>query len=209
MQLTRLHLYDALSPLASSAAAYAALTASSKLHELSVNGFRSSLPPSAWQCMLSAGKQLPHLEELRLIAGTDQPALGVADACSLVRCCPKLRELLVPGLNGEPADVLAPLCSLTGLQDLQLDNYWVDDAALQVLAQLTVLTCLIVETGVSSGATAAGLLHLTRLTQLQGGCLSVPVPGSLYETLGTDTVSHGEVSVNHHPQSSVCCRSTS
>jgi hypothetical protein len=97
------------------AAAYAALTASSKLQLLHLHWCK--MPTAAWQHMLPLGKQLPHLEDLEFF---DCPPMSATDIASLVSCCPSLQRLRLSRLQGDPVQVLTPLCSLTGLQDLSL-----------------------------------------------------------------------------------------
>jgi hypothetical protein len=176
-QLTYLELDFVLDPPVPSAAAYAALTASSKLQVLRLGYCK--LPPRVWQHLLPPGKQLLQLQELRVglqpaYEGLHTLPEGGADLDTLVGCCPNLRVLHGLQLDGEPADVLPSLTSLTGLQCLGVWSRKVDsisDAAFEVLAQLTGLTSLSVL--YPTKATGAGLLHLTKLWQLQGEDLHV------------------------------------
>lgn len=176
-QLTHLHLISTLDPITAPAAAYTALTASSKLHTQRLE--ECCLPPDIWQHLLSANLQLPDLQNLRARGYQEPYALGAANILGLVSCCPNLRCLDVPQLlkEGEPAEALLPLARLTGLQWLSVQQVCdrTDDAALEVLAQLTRLTALHIggRPGHRSQITAAGLLHLTTLRQIKGGDLQV------------------------------------
>jgi hypothetical protein len=181
-QLTHLDLEYVLDPVATSAAAYAALTASSKLHMLRITGCQ--LPPGVWQHILPTGRPLPHLQDFRVgfqyHCPTPPALMRGADVSNLAGCCPKLRVLEGVHPDGEAAEVLAPLISLTGLQCLEIWSQRVsgsqvitvpiDDAAMKVLAQLTGLTSLVVRGPIQ--ATGVGLLQLTSLRQLPGKGLS-------------------------------------
>lgn len=81
-QLTHLGLHGTLSlpdnyKALPAAAAYAALTASSKLKQLHLPACK--MPAGAWKHMLPFGRQLPHLQELQL---SDCPKMGVFDVVS-------------------------------------------------------------------------------------------------------------------------------
>jgi hypothetical protein len=98
-QLTYLNLNNCVSRSepSLSAAAYSALTASSKLRHLAVQSCR--LPVDAWQHLFPVGKQLPHLTELSL--EFDSPPTHQHVTCasnSLVSCCPGLQSLRLIGL---------------------------------------------------------------------------------------------------------------
>jgi hypothetical protein len=75
------------------AAAYAALTASSKLQHLDLRWCR--LPAGVWQHIFAAGRQLPHLATIDISSVKDSlgfPATA-PDGDSLVSCCPSLQSL--------------------------------------------------------------------------------------------------------------------
>lgn len=75
------------------AAAYSALTASSKLAHLDICG--CNVPAGAWQHIFPTGRQLPHLHTLYL-ACLRQPSgcEGIPPTgSSLVSCCPNLQAL--------------------------------------------------------------------------------------------------------------------
>lgn len=101
------------------AAAYAALTTSSKLQHLDLTGCR--LPAGVWQHMFPTDRQLPQLQSLQLI-GVKQLAGGAAtapDGSLLVSCCPGLQKLDMEGLQAR-AGVLSPLQGLSALHTLRL-----------------------------------------------------------------------------------------
>jgi hypothetical protein len=99
------------------AAAYAALTASSKLQYLDITNCH--LPVGVWQHMFPANKQLPHLQYLG-IAGVMRPS-GVAASApdGIISCCPDLRVLDMQRLR-HSAKLLGPLQGLRGLHTLRL-----------------------------------------------------------------------------------------
>jgi Leucine-rich repeat (LRR) protein len=128
------------------AAAYSALTTSSKLQRLEVSD--GSFPAGVWQYVFPAGRQLPHLRMLD-ISGMSGCPLTAAEGSGLVRCCPVLQSLnmqrlqlacspeLLGALQGlsslhqlllqPPAgsakgwvEVLDRVCQLTGLRGLRL-----------------------------------------------------------------------------------------
>jgi hypothetical protein len=71
------------------AAAYAALTASSKLQRLDVS--KCTVPADVWQHVFSAGKQLPQLLDLRMSDVTFPAGVAAApEGTRLVSCCPGL-----------------------------------------------------------------------------------------------------------------------
>jgi hypothetical protein len=145
-----------------SEAAFSALTASSKLQHLDIQGCR--LPPGVWHHVFSAGRQLPHLTSLK-IAGVSQP-IGwphiPPEGSRLVRCCPGLQSLNVMGLLfGQ--DFLAGLQGLRRLHTLHLcvdriiaADRWHGVCQLTRLRELTVRT----------PAQQELLLHLTQFRQL-------------------------------------------
>jgi hypothetical protein len=165
------------------AAAYAALTASSKLQHLNISSCR--MPVGAWQHVLPAGRQLPHLRELYIsdihyaTRGPVLCALG-SEGSDLVRCCPGLRVLdlqccdfstvlqgALPALSGlvslttdfNPEDLpqgLESVCQLTGLREL---NVSCDDGEgfLLQLTQLKQLTLLEYQGNFSGRYSSIGL----------------------------------------------------
>ena len=117
-QLTHLSLVCVILPEdAPPAAAYSALTASSKLQHLEVS--KCQLPEGVWQHVFPAGRQLPHLQSLA-ISDVSLPSGDQASApegSRLVTCCPGLRCLDIRQLQYS-TDLLAPLQQLTGLGTL-------------------------------------------------------------------------------------------
>lgn len=101
------------------AAAYAALTASSKLHHLNICG--CTLAAGAWQHMFAAGGQLPHLRSV-CIDSVMEASGGYVPAppgSRLVSCCPGLQSLDMQYLQYS-VELLAPLQLLSRLQELRL-----------------------------------------------------------------------------------------
>lgn len=99
------------------AAAYSALTASSKLQRLDISS--NTLPAGAWQHVFPAGRRLPHLETL-LISGAKLPSgdpAAAPDFSRVVSCCPGLRNLCMHSLQYEE-EQLEPLRQLRGLRTL-------------------------------------------------------------------------------------------
>jgi hypothetical protein len=162
-------------------AAYAGLTASSKLQHLDIRD--CSMPAGAWQQLFPAGSQLPHLRVLG-IAGVRES--GQLDGTRLVSCCPALQTLdirdmqhsrgLLASLQGlsslhmlylRPADGSSEwvdgVCQLTGLRELQLPLAAARRLPLQ-LAQLRQLTMLCCE-----GKDSRSPYHATQTFQSQVG----------------------------------------
>jgi Leucine-rich repeat (LRR) protein len=161
-------------------AAYASLTASSRLQHLDFSG--NTLPSAAWQYMCPPGRTLPQLRHLdiRYVMEADKsPALP--DTSTLVSRCPSLQSLAT-SLPCSTAQ-LAPLQQLTGLHTLTVGT-WADKdgpEGVQVLCQLTGLqelnhdTCTIED---------SRILQLTQLKQLT------------YLTLRQDGVNYREFRCN-------------
>jgi hypothetical protein len=99
------------------AAAYAALTASSKLQHLSITGSR--LPAGAWQHIFAAGKQLPHLQSLNIgrVAQPSGSPVPAPEGNLLVSCCPGLQSLDMQALH-HSTGLLAAVQGLSGLHSL-------------------------------------------------------------------------------------------
>jgi hypothetical protein len=128
------------------AAAYAALTASSKLQHLSISECR--LPADVWQHLFPADRQLQHLTSLD-ISAVDNLSYGASPApegSRLVSCCPSLQSLNLCYLRYRPQQ-LTQLQGLSGLHTLRLltgtahqlaDNVPADTGeTLQAVCQLT------------------------------------------------------------------------
>jgi hypothetical protein len=151
------------------AAAYAALTASSKLQYLNISN--CTLPAGVWQHMFPAGKQLPHLETL-VMSGVSRPSgLSAAAPEGLVSCCPALRVLDMQSMRGS-VKLLASLQGLSGLRILRLapaSSAWdelMEAEGFVAACRLTGLRELSLYTGYTP-ATREGLLRpLTQLQQL-------------------------------------------
>jgi hypothetical protein len=146
------------------AAVFSALTASSKLRHLDLNG--CTLPAGVWQHVFPAGRQLPQLQSMDISAVTQPPARECAPApegTRLASCCPGLQFLNLQVLQYS-AERLAPLqrlsmlhtlcvassfardveavTQLTGLRQLNLTVYSKAQGLLLQLTQLKQLTCL-------------------------------------------------------------------
>jgi hypothetical protein len=122
---------------------------------------------------------MPNMQTLDCASGPNPGGqFEAADASSVSSCCPNLRVLRLPTLAGDPAEVLAPLCSLTCLQRLHFSCEDLDDAAMQVLTQLTALTVL--DTRATPFIAAAGLMPFTSLKQIKRLTTTVMV-GPTYE----------------------------
>jgi hypothetical protein len=105
-QLTHLRLHGSLTHTVAAAngtfnppaAAFAALTASSKLQHLDISGCR--VPASVWEHVFPAGRQLPYLQSLVISDVMQSSSGGDADTPApapessyLASCCPGLRFL--------------------------------------------------------------------------------------------------------------------
>ena len=160
-QLTYLDLSQTLAHTAP-AAAYAVLTASSKLRHLDVS--RSQLPVGVWQHMFPSGRQLPYLRQLDIgsIHHPNGAAAVAPEGSRLVSCCPELHSLHMQALLYS-SQRLAGLPGLSSLQQLSLRPCNRSAEGLEVVCQLTGLRELIV----TDPTTAEGLLlQLTQLRQL-------------------------------------------
>jgi len=148
-----------------SAAAYSALTASSHLQQLEIQG--CELPACAWQQMFPPGRCLPELRRLWLQAeynrGTRQQ-LSPADMQAMVSCCPALAYLyLGPQVIVSTA---VPLQQLTGLISLFMYAPFQDNAP--SIARLTDLQSLHLQAReAGERVTVSGLMQLTVLQQLE------------------------------------------
>jgi hypothetical protein len=157
------------------AAAYSALTASSRLQHLRISN--CTLPAAVWQHIFPPGRQLPHLRELDMSADEHYSTPKAApDDARLVSCCPGLQSInwqgrwctvkvlgalggglsslhklyLGPELGSRATRIqsrarLGRLCQLTGLQLLELNGD--AEELLLPLTQLTQLTDLQVSLG--------------------------------------------------------------
>jgi hypothetical protein len=115
-QLTHLHMEHNMSVVKDEAplpaAAYSALTASSKLQYLDARWF--GLPVDAWPHVFPPGRQLPHLQELAIrvtqtsVAAGSLPTLG---GTSLVSCCPGLESLYLKKCAAQCSSVGPPHCT--------------------------------------------------------------------------------------------------
>jgi hypothetical protein len=144
-QLTYLKLYGVLECRSAHnppAAAYSALTASSKLQHLDITG--CILPEDVWQHMFPVpGRQLPHLQVLNVALVTHPSGPAAAPQTSrLVSCCPGLQSLDIRGM-AYSAEQLAPLTGLCSLQELTLHPAHGHKEGLEVVGQMTGLRKLV------------------------------------------------------------------
>jgi hypothetical protein len=144
----------------SSAAAYSALTASSKLQRLNIGD--CTVPTGGWQHMFPAGRQLPHLHVLSISGPLDHPGAYVGpEGSRLVSSCPGLQKLSIVGLQYS-AELLAPLQGLSGLQALEVGPVCLAES-MGLVCQLSGLRKLITwDCSEGEGL----LLQLTQLKQL-------------------------------------------
>ena len=147
------------------AAAYSALTASSKLVELILTEIK--LPEGAWEHVFPAGKQVPHLKTLDVswpqqLDGNDE---FVPEGSRLVSCCPGLQALNIVG-PCYTAELLAALTGLSGLHTLHLHLCGPAEEGLQRVCQLEGLRELLVTTNDHFPDNKGLLLQLTQLKQL-------------------------------------------
>ena len=158
------------------AAAFAPLTASSKLQHLDLSVCK--LPAGVWQHVFPAGRQLPHLTSLCLPFVTETsdgagmwdilPRAAVPEGSRLVACCPGLQSLDIQHLQYS-AEQLAPLQGLSGLHTLYV-SAGDASAGIEVACQLTGLRELHLDCSREPPDDAEGLLlqftHLEQLTNL-------------------------------------------
>jgi hypothetical protein len=196
------------------AAAYSALTASSKLQRLCL--VYITVPADVWQHVFpSDGKQLPNLRSLvimniKLASGADATA---PKASSLVSRCPRLQSLHIRNVCTS-AELLAPLTGLSSLSDLELcagvtpdplnpDPRWAPYAGLEgleVVCQLTQLRRLTVHDISLDVQLLPQLTQLQQLTHLEYSRQDVVrfgVTGYIHEGRGTSRKSVTEVSSQH------------
>jgi hypothetical protein len=213
-QLTHLDLRDSLSNVGQGnppAAAYSALTASSKLQHLDIS--YCTLPAGVFRHVFPAGRQLPHLRSLDLHwvkqAGASWdgiPALA-PEGSRLVSCCPGLQLLNVANLQYS-AELLASLHGLSQLHTLR----WHGSSpvlltGLQKLCQLTGLRELSVALALNA---AEEVLPLTELKQLTSLALQgVPGDSNLRPSIFRQHVSSADLSsalVDCSPACQTCLR---
>ena len=165
--LTYLNLRNSLRIEGSSppAAAYAALTASSKLQHINIRF--CTLPESVWQHLFPTDRLLPHLRELH-IGGIRSPVGPAAapEISRLVSCCPGIQVLTMPHLQYS-AELLAPLTGLKGLQRLELIPVDESTEGLEVVCQLTGLRQLHLTDPREDEGLLLQVTQLKQLTKLQ------------------------------------------
>jgi hypothetical protein len=143
------------------AAAYSALTASSKLQFLDISS--CSLTAHAWQHVFPAGRQLPHLQELD-ISGvkvlTQNCNLPPApEGTRLVSCCPGLQHLDMTQLQCSK-ELLAALQGLGGLELLRVGcGDQTEEGLLLQLTQLKQLQQLLYYGPICGGVHGVSITH--------------------------------------------------
>jgi hypothetical protein len=144
------------------AAAYSALTASSKLQCLDLSW--CTLPAGVWQHVFPAGRQLPHLQYLMLdwVRHPLGPA-AAPEGIRLVSCCPGLEILDLRGLQYSRG-MLASLQGLSSLTVLRVKPADGSAEGLEGVCRLTGLQQLHVHE--PPGAVEGLMLQLTQLRQL-------------------------------------------
>jgi hypothetical protein len=192
------------------AAAYAALTASSKLRELVFDADgEPPLPSGALRHMFPKGRVLPHLTMLSLEGKSLDPEINTHwfvtahQLTAAFAACPALRSLHICSTL-KPGD-LTPLLQLPqSVTTLCVGGVAFDDAAATVVAQLTHLGSL--GWDVSLGLTDVGLQQLTALQGLTylhmfaNDSLSVEV---LDDGLSLEDGGSGVLTLSYMAQ--VCC----
>ena len=178
LHLQQLHLLDVQCVWPTAAAAFMALTASSRLERLAVE--LNGVPAGIWQAVFRPQQQqLPHLHTFFARSGAYQEA-GVAarrqgaaamsfshaDVSRLVGCCPGLERL---DLHLQPDVQLSALSQLTALTALDISK--ATESSVRSIAQLLPLRSLGICFKLPFSVTT--LLRLTALQQLT--CLSVSV----------------------------------
>jgi hypothetical protein len=156
------------------AAAFSALTASSRLRHFDVSG--CTAPVGVWQHMFSADRQLPHLRELDCSDSLMHDArhhttpAEAPDGMLLVSCCPRLQSLLMGRIEYSAA-LLAQLTGLSSLHTLSVRP--ADPRArhsaegLSVVCQLTQLKQLTLVHGRQPEGLLLQLAQLHQLTALE------------------------------------------
>jgi hypothetical protein len=162
------------------AAAFSALTASSKLDFLDLSDNR--LPEGIWPHIFPAGRRLPHLETLVItdVQTPDGDWGPPPDGSLLVGCCPALQDLHMKQLN-YTAELLAPLQGLSALRSLWLahsddneEHTW--EGLGKAVGQLTGLRQLSMDFPTAEGL----LLQLTQLKQLTALTCRCVMDGARY-----------------------------
>jgi hypothetical protein len=169
------------------AAAYAALTASSKLQHLDIS--HCCLPADVWQHIFPVGRQLPLLRVLNLecvkhpvatpaaaptatsvLSGLLQSLLQATAAAVgpwLVSCCPSLQCLDIQGLQFSRG-VLASLQVLSSLRSLRLEASHGSPEGVADVCKLTKLQKLVVRQPIDGAESLLPqLVQLRQLTSLR------------------------------------------
>jgi hypothetical protein len=161
-----------ISAAAATAAAYSALTASSKLQHLDISN--CTVPAGVWQQVFPADRRLPHLRVLDLleICHCDNHAAAVPEGSRLVSCCPGLQSLQLQYLQCS-AELLAPLRGLSSLSELTLCPDGQSEQGLEVVCQLTGLRRLCLTDPSKGEGVLESLTQLRQLTSLDfnGACM--------------------------------------
>jgi hypothetical protein len=155
-------------------AAYASLTASSKLQHLAFRD--NTLPAAVWQYMCPPGRTLPQLTHLDISYVEEADgSLALPVTSALVSCCPGLQTLRISKCCSTAQ--LAHLQRLTGLHTLHVGSCFEEDCfeGVQVLCQLTGLQELDLVAHTLAESHILQLTQLTRLTALTARILWAPL----------------------------------
>jgi hypothetical protein len=151
------------------AAAFTALTASSKLQHLNIS--KCTLPLGVWPHIFPADRQLPHLRFMDV--GYIQHCPNAPETWDgdwqaplngkhIVSCCPNLQSLNLMGMPCKE-ELLWPLQRLSGLRTMLLYTAHHDWEGLEMVCHLTGLQDLTLQ---ARHSTRVGLLQLSQLKQL-------------------------------------------
>jgi hypothetical protein len=169
------------------AAAYSALTSSSRLQHLEIGYW--PVPVGGRLQLFPAGRQLPHLTMLDF---GDLDAATVLKGSRLVSCCPALQSLRVT-CDHDSSELLGTLTGLSSLCDLGLyHSGGSSPGGLEVVCQLTGLRALDVWDPSEDDGLLQQLTQLKQLTQLNYWCHGdgSPMQVSLHLLAYTHTTWH-------------------
>jgi hypothetical protein len=153
-----------------SAQAFSALTASSQLQRLRLDGCNhKALPRGAVGYMFPPGRELKQMRSLDIAYSKcdflpRSWRLISSDMRSIAASCPGLQCLSIQGLLKPGADAY-PLLLLTECRSLSVGGLAFNNSAAGVVAQMTQLTCL--SWWCAQGFNSLGVQQLTALTALQ------------------------------------------
>lgn len=171
LQLEQMQLSGVQCEWPTTAAAYTALTASSRRQKLDLR--LDGVPAGIWQAVFQPQQQLPHLRDLvlgswdaedgnGLVQNPTVTALSSTDVSRLVGCCPAVEYL---NIQLQPNVQLAVLSQLTALRTLYISTS--TESSVKSLAGPPALVGLReLWVNISPACSPKALLALTALTQL-------------------------------------------